>query len=256
MSQQDHLIDDQGEFPRHGWHDIADLAFPVSRAMVLDLVVHLLDRVPGNIVEFGVAEGHSTRSIRRALNATQWPQLVGPRRTIFACDSFEGLPEKFERAEVGTFACEPPKIRGVEIVKGYFEDSLTDELARRVGVVAFASLDADLYSSTTTALDWLTPLLVNGSLLLFDEYLGESESEKRAHDEWAVRTGVRTIKIAEFLRDPSGWGDTPDRRVLLQVIQDRAADAPRIVRPNDVSRKARKVGRRVARVAKPGNAPR
>jgi hypothetical protein len=30
------------------------------------------------------------------------------------------------------------------------------------------------------ALTWLTPLLGTGSLLLFDEFLGEQESEKRA----------------------------------------------------------------------------
>jgi len=38
-------------------------------------------------------------------------------------------PEKYEKMEVGTFATDPPKIRGVKIVKGYFEDSLTPQLA-------------------------------------------------------------------------------------------------------------------------------
>lgn len=192
------------------WEDLRNRAALPPRDSVLRLAVELARRVPGNIVEFGVAEGRSTRTLRSALGHS------GKR--IFACDSFKGLPEKFENAAVGTFACEPPRIAGVEIVEGYFEDSLTNELAARVGRVAFASLDADLYSSTLCALRWLGPLLGTGSLLLFDEFLGEQESEKRAFEVWTQETGIRTIKLAEFLRDPSGWGDTIDRRVLFQVI--------------------------------------
>jgi len=180
------------------------------RDIALEVAVMLAKRVPGNVIEFGVYNGDSTRTLRRAMG--------GSEKQIFACDSFEGLTEKYENAEVGTFACEPPRIRGVQIVKGFFEDSLTPELAKRVGRVALASLDADLYSSTLCALNWLTPLLGTGSLLLFDEFLGEKESEKRAFEEWSVATGIRTVKVAEFLRDPSGWGNTMDARPLFQVV--------------------------------------
>jgi predicted O-methyltransferase YrrM len=187
---------------------------------VLELCVALSRNVPGHIVEFGVAKGESTRILRRALGHSD--------KRIYACDSFEGLREKFENAEVGTFACEPPRIRGVEIVKGYFEDSLTPELAARVGRVAFASLDADLYSSTLCALRWLTPLLGSGSLLLFDEFLGENESEKSAFEDWSRETGVRTIRVAEFLREPSGWGTMIDARPLYQVVGDDLLPKPAV----------------------------
>jgi Macrocin-O-methyltransferase (TylF) len=170
----------------------------VSRAQVLRMAVEASYKVPGNIVEFGVASGDSPK-------------------TIFACDSFEGMPEKYENLEVGYFACKPPRIRGVEIVKGYFETSLTPELAQRVGRVALASLDADLFSSTLCALTWLTPLLGNGSLLLFDEYLGGDNAEKRAHEQWQEATGIRTEAVARFVREPAGFGETPDERVLFQV---------------------------------------
>jgi hypothetical protein len=161
-------------------------------------------------MEFGVAEGGSTRILRRA--------SASSKKQVFACDSFEGLQEKFENCEIGTFACEPPKIPGVEIVKGFFDKSLTPELAARVGRVALASLDADLYSSTICALTWLTPLLGTGSLLLFDEFLGEQESEKRAFEDWTRDTGIRTVLVAEFLREPSGFGTKIDKRPLFQVI--------------------------------------
>ncbi len=196
------------------WEDLCQRTTFPSKDWVLQLAVELVRHVPGNIIEFGVADGRSTRTLRRALGRSD--------KRMFACDSFEGLPEKFENAEAGTFACKPPRIRGVEIVKGYFEESLTRELAARVGRVALASLDADLYSSTLCALNWLTPLLGTGSLLLFDEFLGEKESEKRAFEEWSLATGVRTIRIAEFLRNPSGWGSTIDQRPLFQVIGEES----------------------------------
>jgi hypothetical protein len=174
-------------------------------------------------MEFGVAEGSSTRILRRAARS---------HKRLFGCDSFEGLPEKFENAEVGTFACEAPKIAGVEIVKGSFEDSLTHELSSRVGRVALASLDADLYSSTICALRWLTPLLGSGSLLLFDEFLGEKESEKRAFEDWTRETGIKTVLIAEFLREPSGWGLQTDRRPIFQVIGNETLPPEPVRLPN------------------------
>ena len=190
----------------------------ISRAQVLRLAVHAASRVPGNIVEFGVYEGGSTRVIAKTLQGLQRTQIRGPRKQIFACDSFEGLTEKFENADVGTFACEPPNIRGVNIVKGYFEDSLTPALAGLVGSVAFASLDADLFSSTLCALTWLTPLLGPGSLLLFDEYRGGDGAEERAHEQWRHQAGIAVEVVARFAREPAGWGSTPDERVLFRVV--------------------------------------
>jgi hypothetical protein len=192
--------------------------FP-PRDFVLEFALNTSGHIPGNVVEFGVATGDSTRVIRKVLDKIARKLPAARHKQIFACDSFKGLPERFEKAEVGTFACKPPRIRGVQIVKGYFQDSLDNELARQVGRVSFASLDADLYSSTLCALRWLTPLLQSGSLLLFDEFLGENASEKRAFEEWSAETGVKTVLIAEFLRDPSGWGERLDRRMLFQVVR-------------------------------------
>jgi predicted O-methyltransferase YrrM len=191
----------------------------VSREQVLRLAVRSGVRVPGNVIEFGVAHGASTRVLRDELDRLrrQQPQ-IGDRR-LFACDSFRGLPERFETLAPGTFECEPPRIRGVDLVVGYFDDTLDDALARRVGRVALASLDADLESSTVCALRWLTPLLEPGSLLLFDEFDGDAGAERRAYETWSHETGVQTIKVAEFIRPTAGFGSTTDRRILFQVAQ-------------------------------------
>lgn len=206
--------------PATDWSYLKTRVTPLSRDAVLAVAVELAHRIPGNIIEFGVAEGQSIRAIRDRVRACEAGKAGGESKRIFGCDSFKGLPEKFERLDVGAFACQPPQIDDVEIVEGYFADSLTPELARRVGAVSLAFLDADLYSSTRCALEWLTPLLHAGSLLLFDEFLGEQESEKRAFEDWTSATGVRTVRVAEFMRNPSGCSESrPDSRPLFQVVE-------------------------------------
>jgi len=193
------------------------VTFP-SRAQVLELAVQLARPVAGHIVEFGVWKGYSTRVIRDELWRSGVWEGAQRRKRIYACDSFEGLPANYEHLSAGTFATPLPKLRGVRIVKGFFEDSLTPALAAEVVQVSLAHLDADLYPSTACALQWVTPLLHAGSLLLFDEFLGEDPAEERAFVEWAERTGTRTALIALFGREPSGKGDMTDRRALFQVV--------------------------------------
>jgi len=196
------------------------LNVPISREQVLRLAVRSAVRVPGNVIEFGVAEGASTRVLRSELRHLRRQQSKVGRRQLFACDSFEGLPEPFETLAPGTFACDVPRIRGVEFVVGYFDDTLDDALAGRVGRVALASLDADLESSTLCALRWLTPLLGHGSLLLYDEFDGDGGAERRAHEIWTRETGVVTRQVAEFVRPTAGFGTESDRRVLFQVLDE------------------------------------
>lgn len=75
--------------------------------------------------------------------------------------------------------------------------------------MSFAHFDADLHSSTACALDWITPLLEPGALLLFDEFCGEDAAEERAFLEWSERTGVRTSLLTMFGREPSGTARPP-----------------------------------------------
>ena len=201
------------------WSEVQPYLRYVPRDVVLELAVRLSHWVPGNIMEFGVWRGTSTRILRRTLTWCKLAEFGGPRKKIYACDSFEGLPEKYEKLNAGAFAlARPPRIRGVRIVKGYFEDTLTPKLAAEVKQVALASLDADLYSSTLCALRWLTPLLGTGSLLLFDQFLGENAAEKRAFENWSWESGIRTVRVASFAREPAGLGDILEERALFQVV--------------------------------------
>lgn len=136
-----------------------------------------------------------------------------PPERIFACDSFDGLPDDCEDLAAGTFATPVPTLRGVRIVKGFFEQSLTPALTDEVGPVRLAHFDADLFGATETALNWVDPLLHGGSLLQFDEFDGTDDAEARAFAEWCERTEHELTLIAMFGCGASSRpaGDQPPR---------------------------------------------
>jgi hypothetical protein len=93
------------------WSYLKNRANFFPRSLILEACVRASLRVPGNIIEFGVASGASTRVIRRTLREYGSPWFVPfGRKKIFALDSFQGLREKFENAEIGTFAGEVPQL--------------------------------------------------------------------------------------------------------------------------------------------------
>ncbi|GAA4487416.1 class I SAM-dependent methyltransferase [Rhodococcus olei] len=154
-----------------------------------------LDLVDGDgmALEFGVAGGTTLGIVAAALR---------PRgRAVFGFDVFTGLPEAWRSGfPAGEFAQESvPTVPGAEIVAGLFTDTLPGFLAEHPGPVAFAHLDADLYSSTTTVLDAIGDRLRPGTVLVFDEffnYPGWQQHEYRAWTEFVDRTGLRFEYLA------------------------------------------------------------
>ena len=219
------------------WNDLRGRITFASRDHVLELAVQLSRPVPGHIVEFGVYKGHSTRTIRDELWMSSLWDARQRRKRIYACDSFRGLPSEYENLPAGNFATPVPRLTGVRIIEGLFEETLTPRLAAEIGAVSLAHFDADLYASTACALQWLTPLLQPGTLLLFDEFLGEDPAEERAYLEWTHRTGVRTAMLAMFAREPAGDTTTTDRRVLLQHVGNRHFVRTPALLPKRVRRK-------------------
>ncbi|MDC0308926.1 TylF/MycF family methyltransferase [bacterium] len=74
------------------------------------------------------------------------------------------------------------------IVQGFYCDSLTPELQARMPKAGVIHIDVDLYSSTVDVLRFLKPLLVPGSLLVFDDWYafpgGGLMGERRALTEF------------------------------------------------------------------------
>ena len=74
------------------------------------------------------------------------------------------------------------------LVKGFFEQSLPDFLSTcDKKAAAFMHIDCDLYSATKTVLERLAPLLVEGTIIVFDEYFnypGWQQGEFKAFAEF------------------------------------------------------------------------
>ncbi|WP_137725767.1 class I SAM-dependent methyltransferase [Prescottella subtropica] len=152
-----------------------------------------LVKVDGLALEFGVASGTTLRIISESLQPTG--------HDVWGFDVWTGLPEAWRTGfPAGEFAQQSaPTVPGARLVSGLFDDTLPGFLTDHPGPVAFAHLDADLYSSTRTVLDLVGDRLVPGSVLVFDEYLnypGWQNHEHRAWTEFVARTGVRFEYLA------------------------------------------------------------
>ncbi|SNS47159.1 MULTISPECIES: class I SAM-dependent methyltransferase [unclassified Azospirillum] len=158
-----------------------------------DLLRHGLEQaqVPGLVLEFGVRRGTSLRHIAAAAG-----------QPVHGFDSFEGLPESWGNEPAGTFSTgtDLPAMPGnVTLHPGWFDQTLPGFLADHPGPVRFVNVDCDIYSSSVTVLTALAPRLAPGSVLVFDEFIGNrswADHEFKAFQEYAAAFGVRFHYIA------------------------------------------------------------
>jgi predicted O-methyltransferase YrrM len=141
-------------------------------------------RLPGLILEFGVASGSSI------------DLLAGlTEETIFGFDSFAGLPEHWRPGfPQGSFAAERPAVLpNVTLVVGLFDQTLPQFAAEhRHAQASFIHVDCDLYSSTRTIFTHCAQLIGPGTVIVFDEYFnypGWRRHEYRAFQEFAAEAG-------------------------------------------------------------------
>jgi len=138
----------------------------------------------GLVLEFGVRFGNS---ICQLASLTQ--------QKIYGFDSFEGLPEVWHHEPKGSYTTrgEIPKVPShVELIVGWFDQTLPNFLDTHSGPVRLINIDCDIYSSTKTVLDLLAPRIVSGSVIVFDEYIGNAhwrEDEYKAFQEAVTKYG-------------------------------------------------------------------
>ncbi len=182
--------------------------------------------IEGDYLEFGVYRGESLAQAYRAIRSAYAKEIAttrdsDPRRSsdrarkwasmrFFAFDSFEGLPElrgpdaltgdfrpgQF-RTSVDDFWAHLKKrkvdLSRVVAVKGWFQDTLVEDTRRlhHMEKAAIVHIDSDLYESARLALDFVTPLLQDGTVLIFDDWYNyrahPALGERRALAEWSAR---------------------------------------------------------------------
>lgn len=157
-----------------------------NRYELLDYAISNVTINDGLWLEFGVYKGGTISYIAERVESI-----------IYGFDSFKGNPDDW-RSEYrkGSFALEqvPDFPKNVEIVKGWFWDSLPRFLGSHDGPVALLHVDCDLYSSTKTIMEQLGDRLAEGSIIVFDEffnYPGWKHHEFKAFTEFVE---VKNIK--------------------------------------------------------------
>jgi hypothetical protein len=113
-------------------------------------------------LEFGVNSGNTINYISKFTNDK-----------VYGFDSFEGLPEKWRDGfDKGCFNRDgnlPEVNDNVELIKGWFNETLPNFIKMQDKKVSFIHLDADLYSSTKYVLDILKDYIDNDCIIIFDE---------------------------------------------------------------------------------------
>jgi hypothetical protein len=150
--------------------------------------------IDGHYLEFGVFAGGTIRYIARHIEP----------RTIHGFDSFEGLPEAWSGFNLGgkTFdrKGQMPRVpNNVVLHRGYFDASLPKWLDEHSGPIAFIHMDCDIYSSTKTIFKLITPRLVPGTVILFDEYFNFpnwEQHEFKAFQEFVAEHRVKYSYLA------------------------------------------------------------
>ncbi len=148
-------------------------------------------RNSGLVLEFGVRRGTSIT----VLAATAGQDVHG-------FDSFEGLPEAWGSVAQGvlTTGCHlPPVPANVTLHAGWFEDTLPAFLDAEDKAVRFVNIDSDLYSSARLVLTALAGRIRPGTILVFDEFVGNRswrDDEYRAFHEYAATAAISWHIIA------------------------------------------------------------
>ena len=122
----------------------------------------------------------------------------------FGFDTFDGLPEDWHGLPRGSYTSfgEVPNILGGEFVVGEFKDTLPVFFATRRLKAGLMNFDADLYSSTISALTEASSVIDERTMLIFDEFIVNhnwEQDEYRALEEFCRQRGASYEVLAASL---------------------------------------------------------
>jgi len=145
----------------------------LSQKINICLLYTHIKELDGVIVECGVAQGHSL-TVLKILSLAE-----GKNREVYGFDTFCGLPEPaaFEGGVKGEFGHTKSSV--VQFFKdtnvplsnvSLIEGDIRDTLKTFNKPIAFLHIDVDLYEGYRAALETLWDKIVQGGVVLFDDY--------------------------------------------------------------------------------------
>jgi hypothetical protein len=181
------------------------------------------DKIAGDYLEFGVYTGSSFvrayKCLEVAFQNASTPGIwnteqdclerreLWTKMRFIAFDSFQGLPkpiglDKISRDFVeGKYTCSEDDFKanvisqGVPLnrvitIPGWFKDSVNDDTMKKHNIrnAAIVHIDCDLYESAKIVLDAIISILVDGTVIIFDDWFNfrgnPNLGEQRACREW------------------------------------------------------------------------
>jgi hypothetical protein len=213
----------------------------LEKARVLKRIFwHLnVDQVKGDYVEFGVAMGHSMRSAEMAERTSHSRPLGINRieRRLIGFDTFTGFSSNSELDTHPTWSGSNFNASYQRVCRRFrrhlnkriflnetnacdLNTRAFDQMYKPADLglrdsAAIVLLDMDLYEPTFEALKYLTPILQQGTFLIFDEYYAfagrTDRGEAKALNDWL------TLNPAFSVRDFSAYGSGGRVFVLNQT---------------------------------------
>jgi len=141
--------------------------------------------IDGIGLEFGVRNGDTINSLAKNL----------PSMTFFGFDSFQGIPEAWNGEEQYSYSTAgrlPEVESNVQLVVGWYSDTLPTFKPEKP--IAIVNIDCDIYSSTASIFQNLSGHFVEGTIIIFDEYIGNESwrnDEYKAFQEWVDKYQVQ-----------------------------------------------------------------
>ena len=130
----------------------------------------------GLVLEFGSYRGSSSKHL-----------ALYTDKTVYGFDSFEGLPNDWNLdtgkkvLKAGHFTLEgnipKPKRKNIKFIKGWFDETLPPFLEKHKENISVLHVDCDIYESTKIVLDLIKDRLVPGTVIIWDEIIGNMINE-------------------------------------------------------------------------------
>lgn len=169
-----------------------------------------------HVLEFGVCRGDTIKIIRQTLDQSF---------QVFGFDSFVGLPEAWVDKD-GVVVVPPehfstngviPNVANVKFYAGWFTNTLPDYL-KIAQPIALLHIDSDLYSSAKEVLLALDDYIVEGTIIVFDEWFYRhdpkfDDHEQKAFNEWVSGCNRKYEEVSFVDTTPSG-----EERKIIRIL--------------------------------------
>jgi len=187
---------------------------PKEEMLVKTMEFVKCSRIKGDYYEFGVWDGHSFAFAYHAAKASGLDDM-----DFYAFDSFEGLPEpkgidkNFTKFKKEDYKCTLDNFKKnlktmkvnmnkVKIIKGWFDKVLNKDLKKRSSSksASVILIDCDLYKSTVPVLNFIKDYIVDGTVLLFDDWFcfkaDPNLGQQKAVNQWLKKN--KNITLSPF----------------------------------------------------------